>query len=108
MNNIIITILFFSFFLSCKNQSNNNKPIARVLEHKLYKNQIPQFDSRFSEDSILFVNNFIDKWAMQKLLIYIHIKTSLNVCYHQKNQKDLFLVQMNVQKYKDKVSKYLI
>jgi len=92
MKNIIITILFFAFFISCNNHLDNDKPVARVLGHKLYQNQIPQFDSHFLEDSMLFVNNFINKWAMQKLLIY---KAEFNI------KKDQFYIDSLVNVYRE-------
>lgn len=64
---IIITV-----FISCKKEVNevDNIAIARVNNAKLYKEDIKDLvpAGTSKEDSIVIVNDFIDRWASQKLL----------------------------------------
>lgn len=59
-------------FISCKKEVNevDNVAIARVNNAKLYKEDIKDLvpAGTSKEDSIVIVNDFIDRWASQKLL----------------------------------------
>ena len=91
MKNTAITILCFVFFISCKHKI-NDQPIARVLDYDLYKNQIPQFEISSMVDSVLFVHNFINQWALRKLLIH---KAEFNF------KKDPFYIDSLVNVYRE-------
>ena len=90
MKNIIGLLLLL--LLACTQDRNDTKPLARVLDHHLYLDQIPNFESSFAEDSLLYVNNFINEWAMQKLLIY---KAEFNF------KKDPFYIDSLVNVYRE-------
>ncbi len=68
-----ILILIFVIFFSCDffNKVENENPIARVNDTYLYEEDIKDLISEGTskEDSILRVNNFINQWATQQLLI---------------------------------------
>lgn len=61
-----------AFFISCKKEVNevDNVAIARVNNAKLYKEDIKDLvpAGTSKEDSIVIVNDFIERWASQKLL----------------------------------------
>ncbi len=70
---IISSLFLLLSLISCDyfKQDIQSKPIARVNDKYLYKEDIKGlvFQSTSKEDSILIVNNFITKWATQQLLV---------------------------------------
>lgn len=68
-----ILILIVILVSSCKffNKTENGNPIARVNDTYLYEEDIKGliYDGITKEDSTLRVNNYINKWATQQLLI---------------------------------------
>lgn len=75
MNHKILGILFFTLvtFTSCKffTKNDERKPIARVNDSYLYLDDLNHVitEGVQKNDSILIVQNFIDKWATQQLLV---------------------------------------
>jgi len=71
--NYYIVISFFLIVSSCDffNKVNNEDPIARVNDTYLYKEDIKDliYEGITKEDSILRVNNYINQWATQQLLL---------------------------------------
>ena len=69
---MLIIKRFFLFLLifssSCKYQHDNRVPIARAFDNYLYLDQLPAFENFNKEDSALFVYNFSNQWAREKLL----------------------------------------
>jgi hypothetical protein len=70
----ILYIIFATVFLGSCNNFNpeaNKIAVARVNDTYLYKEDIQKLitENMPSEDSILFVNNYINRWATQQLLI---------------------------------------
>ena len=65
-------LMIIVVFISCKKEVNevDNVAIARVNNAKLYKEDIKDLvpAGTSKEDSIVIVNDFIDRWASQKLL----------------------------------------
>ena len=60
--------ILFSFILfSCQNKKNSRIELARVYDAYLYLDQIPAIPN--SVDSLVFIQNYINQWATQKLLI---------------------------------------
>ena len=90
MKNIIGLLLLL--FFACGQDNNDVKPLARVFDKHLYLHQIPSFESDFSEDSLLYINNFVNEWAMQNLLIY---KAEFNF------KKDPFYIDSLVNVYRE-------
>ena len=68
MINRFIIILFFGFFTSCNTNKSDRVPIARVFDEYLYFDEIPIVSQLNSKDSLLFIHNFSNKWASEKLL----------------------------------------
>jgi hypothetical protein len=68
-----IIILFLIFFYSCDffKKADSQEAIARVNKSYLYKDDIKDLitENTSKEDSILRVNNFINQWATQQLLL---------------------------------------
>ncbi len=103
---IIYILLVFAIF-SCKRAEREGNPVAKVYETFLYEKDLnealPKNISK--EDSLIFVKNYINKWAKQQLLVQKakinlheekeHINTLVNK-YHQ----DLL-----INKYKEAVVK---
>ncbi len=92
MKHIIIPILLCVLIVACNYDSDYNKPIAHVLGSNLYLHQIPVFNEDFSNDSILFVKDFINKWAIHKILIH---KAEFNL------NKDQFYIDSLVDVYRE-------
>jgi hypothetical protein len=73
MNKYFLTILSLLFFCSCNylTQDTSIIPIARVNDSYLYNEDIIDLisENTTKDDSILIVNNFINRWATKQLLI---------------------------------------
>ena len=107
MNYRIIYIIVVLAIFSCKRSENEGKPVAKVYENVLYEKDINEIlpDNISQEDSLIFVKNYINKWAIEQLLVQKakinlheekeHINTLVNQ-YHQ----DLL-----INKYKEAVVK---
>ena len=69
---LFIFLCFFTL-LSCDyfKQDVQSVPVARVNDSYLYEDDLKDlvFETTSSEDSILIINNFINRWATQQLLI---------------------------------------
>ncbi|MBJ2175234.1 peptidyl-prolyl cis-trans isomerase [Aureibaculum sp. A20] len=107
MNYRIIYIIVVLAIFSCKRSENEGNPVAKVYENVLYEKDINEIlpDNISQEDSLIFVKNYINKWAREQLLVQKakinlheekeHINTLVNQ-YHQ----DLL-----INKYKEAVVK---
>ncbi|WP_117884096.1 peptidyl-prolyl cis-trans isomerase [Aureibaculum luteum] len=107
MNYRIIYIVVALAIFSCKRSENEGKPVAKVYENVLYEKDLNELlpDNISKEDSLIFVKNYINKWAREQLLVQKakinlheekeHINTLVNQ-YHQ----DLL-----INKYKEAVVK---
>ncbi len=62
-------ILFIGCVISCNTKNNDSLPVARVFDQYLYFDEIPFFSHLNAEDSLLFIHNFSNKWASEKLLV---------------------------------------
>ena len=71
---LCVFILLLSF--ACQNHADSRSKVARVYNEYLYLDQLPVLENLTLEDSTLFINNFINQWAKEKLLIH---KAILNV-----------------------------
>ncbi len=73
MKRYSIVILCFIFVLSCNlfKKQDDRIPIARVGDNYLYKEEVSNVipEGTTVEDSTLLVNSFINRWALQRLLI---------------------------------------
>jgi len=92
----LIVILFSSCdFLK---QEDIGEPIARVNDTYLYKDDIKNliFDSTTKEDSLIIVNNFINRWATQQLLIDQSI---INLPEHQQERFNKLVEEYKIDLY---------
>ncbi len=73
MRNLLFILFGVISLISCDyfKQDIDKKPIARVNESYLYEEDIKKLvtDVTSKEDSVLIVNNFINRWATKQLLI---------------------------------------
>jgi len=73
-NKFFIIIFSNLLLISCNffKKSDNRKPIARVNDNYLYKDDLKDVISQgiSGRDSILMAQNFINKWATQQLLLH--------------------------------------
>jgi len=73
MRRILYIILVCVFFASCEyfKQETERKAVARVNDTYLYEEDIQKLitENTSAEDSTLIVNNYINRWATQQLLI---------------------------------------
>ena len=73
MRNFLFILIGIISLVSCDyfKQDIDKKPIARVNESYLFEEDIRELitDETSEEDSILIVNNFINRWATKQLLI---------------------------------------
>jgi len=103
---IQIFILLLIVF-SCKRSNDDRKPIAKVYNTFLYeediKNNLPNNYSK--EDSLIFVKNYINKWAREQLLVQ---KAKINL-QEEKEQINTLVDQYHqdllINKYKEAVVK---
>ncbi|MCF6297979.1 MAG: hypothetical protein L3J08_08360 [Flavobacteriaceae bacterium] len=67
---ILYSIIIFSFF-SCKNKNKEDNAVARVNNFYLYEEEITEkmFSNFTKEDSLLFRSNYINSWALEKILL---------------------------------------
>ena len=106
MFRIQIFILLLIVF-SCKRSNDDRKPIAKVYNTFLYeediKNNLPNNYSK--EDSLIFVKNYINKWAREQLLVQ---KAKINL-QEEKEQINTLVDQYHqdllINKYKEAVVK---
>jgi len=70
MKHIIISILLCVSIVACNYESDHNQPIAHILGSNLYLHQIPAFNEDFANDSALFIKDFINEWAIHKILVH--------------------------------------
>ena len=85
---LVLTFFLVSLF-SCNylEETEEREPIARVNQSYLYKEDIESLvgENITEEDSILIVNNFINRWATQQLLID---KAKFNLSSKQQQEFD--------------------
>lgn len=93
-------VLMFFVFVSCSYFKPEAKPeaIARVGESYLYKSDIADLlpEGTKKEDSLLIVQNFINRWATQKLLINA---AELNITKEEQIAFDKLIQQYKVDLY---------
>ena len=65
-SNLLVFFLFCLF--SCKN-SNSDKIIAKVYDYTLYYEDIIDDFPTYVSDSSSYINNFIDTWVSEKVLL---------------------------------------
>ena len=92
MKHFITSVLLYLSIVACNYESDHSKPIAHVLGSNLYIHQIPLLNEGFSNDSILFVKEFINEWAIHKILIH---KAEFNL------KKDQFYIDSLVDVYRE-------
>lgn len=107
MRTQLIYILLVFVVFSCKRTEDDGNPVAKVYETLLYEKDILEIlpENISKEDSLVFIKNYINKWAKEQLLVQKakinlqeekeHINTLVNQ-YHQ----DLL-----INKYKEAVVK---
>ncbi len=106
MFRIQIFIILLLFVFSCKRTNDNRKPIAKVYNTFLYEDDIKNLPNNYSkEDSLIFVKNFINKWAREQLLVQ---KAKINL-QEEKEQINTLVDQYHqdllINKYKEAVVK---
>jgi len=94
----------FSFLHSCKNKNavNNRKPIARVYDIYLYRNDVNDIVPKgvSGDDSTAFVNKYINNWVREKLLVK---KAEENLSDTSKEQLD---IEKKIQDYRNSLITY--
>lgn len=114
MKNIRLIVLFFVVILSLNacsyftlKKDKDNPILAKVYEETLYFNDIQSIipKSLSKEDSLVFLNNYVNNWARQRLLLY-KAKQNLN---EQKlafdKQVEQYKEDLFINKYKEAVIK---
>jgi len=95
----LILLLFF-VIVSCEyfKQDTKEIPVARVNDSYLYKKDIEKliFNNTSKEDSVLIVNNFINRWATKQLLIDQSI---INLPENQQETFDELVEQYKIDLY---------
>ena len=73
MKNIFIIVVLVLLLFSCEyfTKKSDKIPVARVNESYLYEDDINELitNETSTEDSTLIVNNYVNRWATQQLLI---------------------------------------
>ena len=103
MKNVIISILSVFLLLGCNHTK--DAPIAKVFHHNLYFSEVlnntPFFTSK--EDSLLFMEQYIDEWIMRKTLLS-YAKKSLSQKEQNFNSKiELYKEQLLINEYLQKI-----
>lgn len=86
---IVLLLTLSLSFASCKliRKDDEQKPVARVLEHYLFEDDIRGLTTGMSpEDSTVFIENYIYNWGKEQLLIY---RAEYNLRDDQKEFDDL-------------------
>jgi hypothetical protein len=104
MYKIYVYILLASI-VSCVNSAGEKKPIAKVHENYLYKEDIknilpPEYSK---EDSMVIVNSYINKWAIKQLLLE---KAKINLAENQQDIEHLVIQyrqDLLIDKYKEAI-----
>ncbi len=68
---VLLTLVLFCYSCDFLKQNDNQSPLARVNDSYLYTNQINHlvFEGLSKQDSTSLVQNFIKRWATQRLLV---------------------------------------
>ena len=71
MQKQLLNIALIVIISSCGNDANDKNPVAKVYNNVLFEEDITAVlpEQLTKEDSILFVNSFINKWAREQLLL---------------------------------------
>lgn len=71
MNRFILNTMLILIFFSCEKKNEEDGAVARVNNFYLYEEEIlDKMPSNFNrEDSLLFRSNYINSWALEKLLL---------------------------------------
>jgi len=86
---LVFSLTLIVALASCKliRKDDEQKPVARVLEHYLYEDDIRGLTNGLSpEDSTVFIENYIFNWGKEQLLIY---RAEYNLRDDQKEFDDL-------------------
>ena len=78
MKGIVLSFVVIAFCFSCTKENDHNNAVARVNDFYLYESDILEKmpDDFDREDSLLFRSNYINSWALEKLLLH---KAIINV-----------------------------
>ena len=98
-------VLFTLSTYSCINHQDDKVPIAKVYDKVLFLDDVKEImpDQLTKEDSILFVNSYINKWAKEQLLIQ---KARINLQEENENINALvnqYRQDLLINKYKEAV-----
>ncbi len=103
IKNVLILLIFTLFIPACDKfeTRKTEKPLARVGEEYLYPSDVEEiFSGKITQnDSLLLLNNFIDKWIRKQLILQ---KAELNLTEEQKdvtNQLDEYRSSLLIFKY---------
>lgn len=105
-----IRLLFLGLILiiaSCINNEDERKAIAKVNNKKLFEDDIKAIlpEQLTKDDSLMFVNNFINKWARQQLLLQ---KAKINLDKEEESIDKLvqqYKQDLLINKYKEAIVK---
>lgn len=102
-----ISIIIISFlFFSCKTENTEeNRPVAKVIDKYLFLNEIKEIvpDNSTKEDSILIANSYIKQWITKQLLLQ---KAELNLSSQEKDISRLvedYRTSILTHRYKEKL-----
>ncbi|MDY7395155.1 peptidyl-prolyl cis-trans isomerase [Aureibaculum sp. 2210JD6-5] len=100
-------IFLILVIFSCHQKEDEGKPVAKVYDTFLYEKDIKEIlpENISKEDSLIFIKNYINKWAKQQLLVQ---KAKINL-QEEKEQINTLVNQYHqdllINKYKEAVVK---
>ena len=106
MKKYIIITLFILSIIACKNSNTEDqKPVAKIMDKYLFfseiKDIVPNDSSK--EDSIIIANSYIKQWITKQLLLY---KAELNLSNKEKDITKLindYRASILIHRYKEKL-----
>jgi hypothetical protein len=105
----LVFFLLIAVTFSCDyfKQEDIGKPIARVNDSYLYKDDLKKliFETTSKEDSIIIVNNFIKRWATQQLLID---RSNVNLPQQQQEIFNKLVEDYKIDLYTEAYKSYVI
>lgn len=104
---VYITLALVLVIFSCKRTEDEGNPVAKVYDTFLYKKDIEEIlpENISKEDSLIFTQNYINKWAKEQLLVQ---KAKINL--HEEKEQintlvDKYHQDLLINKYKEAVVK---
>ena len=105
LKRLFYIVLFTLITYSCINHQDDKTPIAKVYDKVLFLDDVKEImpGQLSKEDSVLFVNSYINKWAKEQLLLQ---KAKINLQEENENINALvnqYRQDLLINKYKEAV-----